>query len=170
MRQNREVQIEDRVYVLHQVDGMQGVRILHRLSSVLGPTIAGALGALAIAPGTQAVKIGDQEIDPTKLGGALNAFFDRLPEESFVKLVQDFLATATVQTPEGGKGLLMPQFNLLMAGRTGDVLQLVKEAFELNFGPLSVYLGGLLRQQMAKMAAPGSGSNPPKESPGPAGA
>lgn len=156
--EQKQVTIGERTYTLHMIDGMKALRVLHRVGNYLGPAMARAIGSLTGSGGLAAFSLATATVDPAKLGDAVASFFDRMTEDQLDQLVRDLLATTMVELPnKDGQVVtvqLIPVIGTAMKGRTGDLLQLLKEAWELNYGPLSVYLGGLLKQHLPRAQQP----------------
>ena len=139
----QEKTIDGLRFAVTQLPAMKAFRTLNRIGRALGPALAKGLGALK-------GKLGDASVEA--LGGAATELFARLSDDELEALTRELLTFCTVD----GKPL-MPQFDLVMQGRMGTLLKLLRFAFEVNYGDFFAGARGLAAQAMA--ANPSAGSS-----------
>lgn len=148
----QERTIDGMKFTVTQLPAMKGLRTLNRIGRVLGPAFAKVAGASGSGNVT--------DMDLSKLGDAVEALFERLTDDELEQLTRELLAQATCD----GK-LLMPQFDLILAGKVDVILQLLRFAFEVNYGNFFAGLAGMVAAGQAKP----SPSPTMLTTPGPAG-
>lgn len=113
--QQKEVTINGDTYLLTQLPGMTGLKLLKQLTKTLGPSLAALHGESA------------------SVGTALDVLFDNL-DDNAEALVIALVSGAT-------KGNMAINFNLEFAGQYDKLFLLVKEIVEFNFGSVFQMLG-----------------------------
>ena len=81
-----------------------------------------------------------KELDLSNAGEAAQMLFETFSENDFEALIRELLESATVEH-EGHTIPLMPVFDVVMAGKPGTILKLLKFALEVNYGS---FFGGFL--------------------------
>ena len=136
MIETKEKEIGGMRFTVSQLPAMRALKTLNRIGRILGPAFAKASGA------SKGGDLGGTEI--AAFADAIHILFDKLTDEELEGLTRALLDTATVD----GK-LLMPQFDTVMSGKVEVILQLLKFAFEVNYGNFFNAVRGLVSQAPA---------------------
>ena len=123
MTTTQTLQIGDRVYTVSQLPAMRAQRLLPRLLKAVGPAVAALL-----ASGASLKDVMAMDLSKVDLGAVVKGLAENLTPDEYESLLRELLSTATL----GGKDL-MPQFDIAMQGRVGEVFQLLKFAFQVNY-------------------------------------
>lgn len=161
----QQKEIGGRTYTVTQLLGFASLRMLNRIARALAPALAKAAGSVKGSVNFTDVAKLLGNVDMTGLGDAVGMLFEKLTEDELEGITKVLLGSAWVdyQDDDGKqfhqdlskKGV----FDLEMQGRTGDVLQLLIFAFEVNYGSFFGALRGSVAEAMAeaeKKAKPSS--------------
>lgn len=121
--------IDGVAYAVTQLPARRAARLLNRLLRVFGPALGGLAGA---AKGGASLETADL----SSVGPVLEGLFARLSEDEQDHLINELLATATVDGKE-----VLPVLDLHFQGRLGALFKLVGFAVKVNFEDFS---GGLI--------------------------
>lgn len=116
--------INGATYSITQLPAMRGMRLFARVARFLGP----ALGKLGVS-GQKAGGVSEEV-----LGAAVEALFERLAPDEFEAVLTEFFWSLKRDGRDVAPKASGSQFDLEMAGQLVTILQLVKFAFEVNFG------------------------------------
>jgi hypothetical protein len=149
-----------------QLTGRKSLRVLHRLLGSLSPSVT------LMGKGLGGKKLADADVGKlleTMGADALPRLFEDLPEEKFLSLVDDLVATSVAIGPEGKPVELAKSFDIVFQGRPIAALKLLVEVVRYNYSELfDGGLGGLLRGLVAGKSG-SSGSQPSSSTSGPPG-
>lgn len=139
-------------YSVTQLPAWRATEVWYGLVSTAGPGVA------RILAGTLGAR--DGKADMLELSAGVGALFDRLPWPTFRKLLEELLATATL---DGGSTMVLSQFDTLFQGDVMGVLQLGRFAIEVNYGNFTDALRRLAAAgagALAQAATPSVSSSP----------
>lgn len=133
-RATQSQDIDGTVFAVTQLPAMRSMRLMHRLAKAVGPAMLKAVGGKAVSL---------KELDLASVGDAAQMVFETFSENDFEALIRELLEGATVDH-EGRTIPLMPVFDLVLAGKVGTILKLLKFALEVNYGSFfAVFLGNV---------------------------
>lgn len=130
-RATQSQDIDGTMFAVSQLPAMRSMRLMHRLAKAVGPALLKAAGGKAVSL---------KELDLSNAGEAAQMLFETFSENDFETLIRELLESATVEH-EGRTIPLMPVFDVVMAGKPGTILKLLKFALEVNYGS---FFGGFL--------------------------
>lgn len=158
-------------FTVSQLPAMKATKLFYRLSAVAVPVLGRAAQGLELDSLDMSKGAANANVNISSLlknaGDAAQLFFEKMSEADFEKTVRELLETATF-SKDGSEGTrLMPQFDVVLAGEVGVILQLVAFALEVNFKD---FLPGLVARVKGAAAMASKSNSKGPQSPGPAGA
>lgn len=137
----QSTEIGGRKYTVNQLPAMQAVRLLPRIGKAIGPVLGRVLSAAAGGGGLSAA------LGKVDAGAAFATLFDTLTSAELEYLTRELLVGATVEyTDENGRQTLaelLKVFDVVMAGRIGDVFKVLFFAFKVNYANFSLAPSGM---------------------------
>lgn len=140
-QKTQTLRIGDHSYTVTQLPAWRATEVWYGLVSTAGPGVARILAGAFTGANS------GREADMMELSAGIGALFDRLPWPTFKKLLEELLATATL---DGGSTQVLSQFDTLFQGDVMGVLQLGKFAIEVNYGNFT--------EALRNLAAAGAGA------------
>lgn len=139
MRETIKVQIDDQNYAITHLPPGQALKIMSRLTKLIG----GPAGKALISGGDFGGLMNSDVSDALPLVGELiAALSERLDEDMILDTIKELLST--VHIVNGDKQVpVMNMFDVQFTGKTFHLLKLVKSTLEVNYGDFFVGLSGL---------------------------
>jgi hypothetical protein len=139
MKQEINYNIDGKEYVITQIAPSASIKILIRISKILGKPIGGAIGAMQFKPEKKNSILNDT-IDTKLLGEAVSRIFENLNEDETIDTIKLVLSGVYFS----GQALNMehPNFH-------GNILHLIKvytKAMEVNFSDFFGEISGVLKR------------------------
>ena len=139
MRELASKTIDGKKYEFEQFGAKHSLRIMARLTKIMGEPLAMAIGALSNKEkGASAKSILDRQIDGDILGKAVKALVERLDEDTVIDLMEELTAKSTLCD---GKKI---DFNAHYTGDIGHLFKVAYAALEVQYGN---FFGGLIGKQ-----------------------
>ena len=123
MVESRSKEIDGQNYTVTQMPARKALKLTHRLGKALGPAFS------HLAAGHK----DGVNLDFSEVGRAIESLFAALSEEDLDIIVKELLNSATVTTEKGIQPVL-PQIDILLAGRMDTMFKLIGFALEVNYG------------------------------------
>lgn len=129
--------IDEHVFEVTQLTAKRAVRLVLRLGKMAGPSLMGIIQAALQGSGAASLKGGSsvkgalaalEGLDVSKLGPALEGFFDRVSDADMDYLQKELLETAIM---DGAP--LWPQYDVALQGQLGTVFKLLWFALRVQF-------------------------------------
>jgi hypothetical protein len=141
MREPVEKIIDGEQYTFCQLPAKKSLKLLTRLTRIVGPSLGAALGTSSEgAVGIKAML--DRHLD---LGAVVAALCDRL-EENEVEAIVDTLLSQVIHA---GQGEVSQKFDVLFAGRLPHLFKVLGAALQLEYGDFLA--GGGVTAALAKV-------------------
>jgi hypothetical protein len=146
--------IDDRVYDFYQVSPKIALKVLTRVTKLLGEPLGVLGGQLAGSKKDGIAALLDQDTSEL-LPKAMNMFIARLDENEVQQMIDWLLQPVHVQTPDD-KGTRQIMFERDFQGKIGHLMKVVLAALEVNFADFfseNTGLGAIFRKQAAGMTS-----------------
>lgn len=129
--------LEVKVFYFSSITSM---RLIHKISKVLAPTLGGTLGGVLgnVKGDIDSLDITDSKLNGDSVVSAINNIFEVLPEDDFINLVQMLLKDTYINIKENEKTVSIKLENQVAIDRVfkGSITKMFKVlafVFEVNF-------------------------------------
>lgn len=140
MRQSEEKEIDGNRWTVQQFSATEGLRVLSKLTKLLGGPVGKAIGGLQ-GEGS----ILDAKLDFAIFGDAIGELTSRMDEDEIINLVKRLLANTRCNNQE-----VLQQFDTLFMANYATLFKVILLVVEVNFKiPLAGYLAGVAEQAQA---------------------
>lgn len=136
MLATKRVEIAGKSYVLQQLGTSEGIKVLARVSKVLGPAFGAALKTMKATDEVSLANLGAAGV-----GDLIAELTQRIEPDELSSLCDLFAGKTEVITEGGGQIPLTKVYYTHFMGDFGALLLLLKEHIEFNFGSFFKGLG-----------------------------